>query len=481
LKGVGRHDKAEASYRKAITLKPNLDFLLGSWMHTKMHLCIWSDLPSNLHKLIKKINNKDKVITPFPLLSLIDEPSIHRKAAEINFNNKFPKLDIFPKISLYHNHEKIRIGYFSTDFKKHPVSYLTAELYEIHDRDKFEIHAFSFGPDTNDELNVRIKAGVDYFHDIQMMSDHDAVKLARSLEIDIAIDLTGFTGKARTNIFAMSAAPIQVNYLGYPGTMAVDFIDYLIADHELIPNDKKIHYSEKIVFMPNSYQPNFSKTKVSKKNFTRKDFGLPDAEFIFCCINALYKINPSIFASWMNILSKVEGSVLWFSYGSTTAINNLKKEARKFGINEDRLVFSPYLSLREDHLKRIQLADLFIDTLPYNAITTASDALRMGLPVLTCVGNSFSSRVSASLLNAVNLPEMITSTQEEYEALAIQLATHPEQLKVIKDKLANNLPTSPLYNASLYTRNLEMAYQIMYKRYHEGLDPDDIEIDEEKM
>ena len=189
------------------------------------------------------------------------------------------KLDIFPKILPYQNHKKIRIGYFSQDFKNHPVSFLTAELYEIHDRNQFEIHAFSFGIDTKDEINIRIKAGVDYFHDVQMMSDHDVVKLARSLEIDIAIDLAGFTGLSRTNIFAMSAAPIQVNYLGYPGTMAVDYIDYLIADHTVIPNDKKIYYSEKIVFMPNSYQPNDSKTKVSKKSFTRKDFGLPETGF----------------------------------------------------------------------------------------------------------------------------------------------------------------------------------------------------------
>ena len=234
LKGLDRYEEAEASYKRAITLKPNMDFLLGSWMHTKMHLCMWGDLSSNLDKLIKRVNNKNKVITPFHLLSLIDEPSIHRKAAEISSKNMFPKFDIFPKISPYHNHKKIRIGYFSPDFKNHAVSYLAAELFEIHDRSKFEIHAFSFGPDTKDELNIRIKTGVDYFHDVQMRSDQDIVKLSRSLEIDIAIDLTGFTGKARTNIFAMSAAPLQVNYLGYPGTMAVDYIDYLIADRTIL-------------------------------------------------------------------------------------------------------------------------------------------------------------------------------------------------------------------------------------------------------
>ena len=475
LKGLGRYEEAEASYKRAITLKPNMDFLLGSWMHTKMHLCMWSDLSSNLDKLIKRVNNKNKVITPFPLLSLIDEPSIHRKAAEISSKNMFPKLDIFPKISLYHNHKKIRIGYFSPDFKNHPVSFLTAELYEIHDRSKFEIHAFSLGPDTKDELNIRIKAGVDYFHDVRMKSDQDIVKLSRSLEIDIAIDFTGFTGKARTNIFAMSAAPLQVNYLGYPGTMAADYIDYLIADHIVIPNEKKIHYSEKIVFMPNSYQPNDSKFKVLKINAIRKNFGLPSDGFIFCCFNNQSKISPSTFAGWMRILKATNNSILWLYVVNVNAAKNLKKEAKQFGINEDRLIFAQNI-LHKDHLKRIQLADLFLDTLPYNGHTTTSEALKVGLPVLTSIGSSFASRVSASLLTAVNLSELITSTQEEYETLAIQLATNPEKLKVIKDKLVKNLPVAPLFNIKLYTLNLEAAYQIMYKRYQDGLDPDDIEI-----
>ena len=475
LKGLGRYDEAEASYKRAITLKPNMDFLLGSWVHTKMHLCMWSDLSSNLDKLIKRVNNKNKVITPFPLLSLIDEPSIHRKAAEISSKNMFPKLDIFPKISLYHNHKKIRIGYFSPDFKDHPVSYLAAELYEIHDRSKFEIHAFSFGPDTKDELNIRIKAGVDYFHNVQMRSDQDIVKLSRSLEIDIAIDLTGFTGKARTNIFAMSAAPLQINYLGYPGTMAVDYIDYLIADHIVIPNENKIYYSEKIVFMPNSYQPNNSRFEVLKINVIRKNFGLPSDGFVFCSFNNQSKISPSTFAGWMRILKATNNSILWLYVVNVNAAKNLKKEAKQFGINEDRLIFAQNI-LHKDHLKRIQLADLFLDTLPYNGHTTTSDALKVGLPVLTSIGSSFASRVSASLLTAVNLSELITSTQEEYETLAIQLATNPEKLKVIKDKLVKNLPVAPLFNIKLYTLNLEAAYQIMYKRYQDGLDPDDIEI-----
>ena len=389
----------------------------------------------------------------------------------------FPKSDILAKILPYHNHKKIKIGYFSPDFKNHPVAYLTAELYETHDRKKFEIHAFSFGQDTKDEFNIRIKKGVDYFHDVQKMSNLDVVKLARFLEIDITIDLAGFTREARPNIFAMSTAPIQVNYLGYPGTMGVDYMDYLIADHILIPSEKKIHYSEKIVLMPNSYQPNYSKTKSSEKIFKREDFDLPKVGFIFCCFNKYYKITSTTFAGWMRILLKVEGSVIWLTGGNNTAMNNLKKEARKNGIDDNRLIFAEHVPLMEDHLSRIKIADLFLDTLPFNAISIASDALRMGVPILTCKGNSFASRVSASLLNAVNLPEMITSTQDEYVSLAIELATNLKKMKKIKEKLVNNLNTAPLFNTLLYTQHLEAAYSKMYERYQNKLDIEDIEID----
>ena len=476
-KFLGKTDEALINYNHAYTIKPDIDFLLGDALHSKMNSCKWDDLSKYLNELRKKINKEIKVATPFSLLSLIDEPSIQRKVSEITSNNMYPKSDVLAKILPYHNHKKIKIGYFSPDFKNHPVSFLTAELYEIHDRQKFEIHAFSFGQDTKDEFNIRIKKGVDYFHDVQMISNLDVVKLARSLEIDIAIDLAGFTRDARTNIFAMSSAPIQVNYLGYPGTMGADYMNYLIADHILIPNKKKIHYSEKIVFMPNSYMPNDSKTKLSEKIFKREDFGLPKDGFVFCCFNKYYKISSGIFTSWMKILSKVDKSVIWLSSGNNTAMNNLKKEARKNGIDENRLIFAERVPLMEDHLSRIKLADLFLDTLPFNAHATAIDALRMEVPILTCKGNSFASRVAASLLNSVNLPEMITLSQDQYESLAIELASNPKKLKIIKDKLKNNLPTAPLFNTSLYAQHLEAAYLIMYERNQNKLDIEDIKID----
>ena len=255
--------------------------------------------------------------------------------------------------------------------------------------------------------------------------------------------------------------------------MAAKYIDYIIADQTPIPEHYQKYYSEKVVYLPHSYQPNISKIKVSEASLTRHDAGLPNEGFVFSCFNSDYKITPYTFSSWMKILDAVEGSVLWLLETTSSTVDNLKKEAKKSGINEDRLIFAKRIPVAE-HLNRIQLADLFLDTLPYNAHTTTSDALRMGLPVMTHIGNSFTSRVAASLLNAVNLPELITTTPEEYKSLAIQLALHPEKLKTIKNKLIHNLPTAPLYDTPLYARNLESAYLTMYERCQRGLGPDHI-------
>ena len=474
LKYLKRHDESLLSYERSFALNPNAEYVLGNIIHSKLHLCIWDDLLSYCGELIKKINNKEKAINPFALLALIDDPELHKKAAEIYINDKYPKNYDLPKIDQYPRHKKIRIGYFSADFRAHPVGNLTAELYEIHDRSQFEVYAFSFGPDTNDEVNIRIKAGVDYFHDVSLNSHKEIVMLSRSIELDIAIDLGGFTQDTRTGIFAMQAAPIQINYLGYSSTMGADYMDYIIADRTLIPKNKQKYYSEKIVYLPDSFMVNDTKNKKTIKEFTRKEIGLPAKGFVFCCFNHHYKITPLIFTSWMQILSKVDDSILWLSDGNKTGINNLKKEAEKNGINKNRLVFAPRLDLREDHLNRIKLADLFLDTLPYNAHATTSDALQVGLPVLTCIGKSFASRVAASLINSVDLPELITSTQEEYEALAIELATDPLKLNTIKEKLNNNLLISPLYNTPQYTKYLEKTYLEIYERCHSGLEPDHI-------
>ena len=478
LEILGQVDKALASYKHAIALKPDINFILGILLHAEMHLCIWDDLTNRLNELTDKINNGEKVLSPFASLALIDEPEIHRKTAEIYAKEMHPQSHVLPKIGRYPRHKKIRIGYFSADFRDHPVSHLTAELYETHDRNQFEIYAFSFGFDTKDEMNLRIKAGVDHFHDVLMMPHKDVAMLARSFELDIAMDLGGYTQNSRTGIFAMTAAPIQISYIGYLGTMGINYYDYLLADQTIIPEKNQKYYSEKIVYLP-SFQVNDSKQSPPTTIFTRQDFGLPKIGFVFCCFNNTYKITPTTFDSWGRILEQVDDSVLLIYIKNESAKINLTKEIVLRDIDPKRLIFGKRLP-KPEYLARYRVANLFLDTLPYNAGTTASDALRMGLPVLTCMGNSYASRMAASLLNALNLQELITTTQEQYESLAIELATNPEKLKIIKDKLVHNLPTAPLYDTSLFTRHLESAYLTMYDRYQNGLDPDHIYVKEYK-
>ena len=437
-----------------------------------MNLCDWTGLASLLNEAKKKIVNNEKAIGPFSLLSLLDDPALQRKASETFAKFHNPKNHDLPKIGLYPKHKKIRIGYFSADFKEHPVAALTAELYEIHDRNHFEIHAFSFGPDTNDELNLRIKAGVDHFHDVQLTSYKEIALLARSLEIDIAVDLGGYTAKSKTDVFALSAAPIQLSYIGYLGTMGANYYDYLIADQIMIPKKSQKYYSEKIVYLP-SFQVNDSKESPPELTLTRKDLRLPDKGFVFCCFNNTYKFSPTTFDSWGRILKKVKGSVLIIYANNKPSQINLTKEIALRGVDPSRLIFGERVA-RPEYLARYRVADLFLDTLPYNAGTTASDALRMGLPVLTCQGNSYPSRMAASIINAVNLPELITTTPEQYESLAIELATDPDKYKIIKNKLVSNLSSAPLYDTPMFTRNLESAFTSMYERYLKKQKPDHI-------
>ena len=469
-----RYDDALVSYAHAIQFKSELDYLLGDFINTKMHLCNWGNFQTLVNQLVEKIIKQEKAITPFATLALIDNPELQKQTAEIYINDKHPISNTLPKISKYQKHQKIRIGYFSADFRNHPVSFLTAELFELHNREQFEIFAFSFGLNTQDTMRKRLERGFDQFIDVREKSDVEIAMLAREMEIDIAVDLGGFTQDYRVNIFAMGAAPIQISYIGYLGTMGAEYFNYLVADPFLIPQDKQQFYSEKIVYIP-SYQVNDTQQVISEKMFSREELGLPEKAFVFCCFNNIYKITPTTFDSWMRILNEVNDSVLFLLDANGTATKNLKKEATSRGIDANRLVFGKHLPLPE-YLSRYRIADIFLDTLPYNAGTTASDALRVGLPVLTQMGESFASRMAGSLLNAVGLPELITATQEAYESLAIELATNPKKLSVIKDKLVRNLPTSLLYNTKLFTQHIELAYQEMHQRYQDDLTPDHIYI-----
>jgi predicted O-linked N-acetylglucosamine transferase (SPINDLY family) len=475
LNELKRFDEAIVHYDKALSLKSDIDWASGDLLYTKMKICSWSGLPENLEDISEKVVANKKVINPFPLLALNDDALLHKKSSEIYIQSRYPFNSVLGPILKRPQSQKIRIGYFSADYHNHATGYLMAELFELHDKSQFELVGFSFGPKTNDEMRIRLGRSFDQFIEVGRKSDIEVAKLSRDLNIDIAVDLKGFTQDARTGIFSYRAAPIQVNYLGYPGTMGADYIDYIIADKTLIPLESQSCYSEKVIYLPDSYQVNDRKRTILDRQFTRQELGLPENGFIFCCFNNNFKILPATFASWMRILKAVEGSALWLFQDNPWVVDNLKKEASNHGIDGSRLVFAERMPLSE-HLARHQQADLFLDTAPYNAHTTASDALWTGLPVLTLMGRSFASRVAASLLNAIGLPELITNTQEEYEALAIELAMNPKKLADIKLKLAHTRLTTPLFDTPLFTKNLESAYTKMYERYQNDLGPDHISI-----
>jgi len=469
-----RYEEGIAHYDKALSLNSVSSWLCGDLLHTKMKMCSWSGLPKSLENICGKVMVKEQVIHPFSLLSLNDDALLHKKSSELYVQSKYPFNPVLGIIPRHPKNQKIRIGYFSADFKIHPVALLIAELFEIHNRVQFEIYAFSLVR-ANDEMRGRLFKAFDHFIDVEALSGLEIAQMTRNLEIDIAVDLTGLTKDSVTEIFSYRAAPIQVNYLGYPGTMGADYIDYIIADKILIPVESQADYSEKVVYLPNSYQVNDRKRLISDRVFTRKELGLPENGFIFCCFNNNFKILPVTFNSWMRILQEVEGSVLWLLQDNSYVVENLKEEAQKQGINPLRLIFAGRMPPSE-HLARHRHADLFLDTWPYNAHTTTSDALWTGLPVLTMMGKSFASRVAASLLNAIDLPELITNTQEDYEAMAVDLATKPEKLNTVRKNLLENRLIRPLFNTPLFTKNLEAAYIKMYEKHLAELEPDHITI-----
>jgi predicted O-linked N-acetylglucosamine transferase (SPINDLY family) len=474
LNMLQRYEEAIAHFDKAISLKDDIDWIFGNLIHTKMKICDWSGLVDSLDRISDKVMKNKKVTAPFALLALYDDALFIQKSTKIYVKDKFPPNPSLGPIFKNPAGQKIRIGYFSADFHNHATGHLMAELFELHNKNQFELIGFSFGPiKNNDNLRMRLMKPFDTFIEVSNKSDFEISQLSRSINIDIAVDLKGFTQDSRTGIFAYRAAPIQVNYLGYPGSMCTEYIDYIIADKTLIPTECQSYYSEKVVYLPNSYQVNDRKRLISEKKFTRKQLGLPENSFVFCCFNNSYKILTETFCIWMHILKETEDSVLWLLKDNSFAEKNLKEEAQKHGVDPQRLVFADRLS-SSDHLARHLQADLFLDTFPCNAHTTASDALWTGLPILTLMGQSFASRVTASLLNAVGLTELITNTQKDYENLAIELATDTNKISSIKLKLVSNRLTTPLFDTPLFTKNLEASYIKMYGRYLNDLLPDHI-------
>jgi predicted O-linked N-acetylglucosamine transferase (SPINDLY family) len=464
---------ASASYLKALEIEPTLEFLMGTCLYQKLLMCDWDYLDEGIEYCTLGISDGQKIALPFPAISFLDEESLQLKNTKIFSEAKFPSTNDLGQKPRQPKHEKVRIGYFSADFYYHATSHLIAKLFLDHDRQKFEVYGFSFGPGPKDKTYQQVASSFDKFFDVSDKSDLDIVRLSREIGLDIAIDLKGYTKNNRTEIFAEGCAPIQVNFLGFPGTMGADYIDYIIADNVVIPSGKQEFYTEKIVRLPYCYQVNDSSRQISEKNFTKIELGLPESGFIFCCFNNNYKITPQVFDTWTRILKEVDGSVLWLLEDNDAASENLYKEAEKRGLNSTRLVFAKRMPT-DLHLARHRLADLFIDTLPCNAHTTASDALWAGLPVLTMKGQSFAGRVAASLLSALDLPELITSSISEYESVAIDLAKNPNKLNAVRKKLELNKHSKPLFNTSLFAKHLEDAYIQMYERLLNGEAPSHI-------
>jgi len=467
FRDLGRYDEAFLDYNKALRLKPDLPGIEGDRLDVKNHLCDWSDFDAEWTRLIASVRNGNRSTSPFPFLAVSSSPQDQLRCAELWAASG----DAASGKSVWqgprNRHDRIRVGYVSADFRQHAVSTLAVGMFECHDRSRFDVTAISIGPDDRSDMRRRVAAAFEHFVDARTRSDEEICKFIRESEIDILVDIMGFTADARTSVFANRAVPIQVNYLGYPGTMGAPYIDYILADRIVIFESERPCYAEQVVYLPHSFMPGDRERPTPGKSPSRADAGLPEKNFVFCCFNNGYKITPDVFDIWMRVLQQIDASVLWLFMENPTAERNLRKEAAARGINPERLIAAPRMSY-VDHQARLPLADLFLDTSPYSGGAIVSDALWAGLPVLTLKGETLVGRMAASLLSAIGAPELITTTPQDYEALACALARHPDKLAEIKRKLATNRLTAPLFDVRLFTQNLEVAYTTMWQRWQRG-------------
>jgi predicted O-linked N-acetylglucosamine transferase (SPINDLY family) len=464
-----RHDLALANFTRAVELNRNLEYLLGSLVASQLYCHDFQCLEQNKNELTTRVRRKERVATPWVFLLASDCPADQFVCSRIFAADKCPSQPSQWKGEAY-RHDKIRLAYLSSDFRAHPTSHLLAGLFEHHDRSQFETIAVSYGPDDRSNIRARVMRAFDRVIDAASMTDAEAAALLRRNEVDIAVDLNGFIQHNRLGILAHRPAPIQVNYLAYPGSIGVDYIDYILADRWIVPEADRKFYSEQVVYLPHCYQANDSKRYISPQTPSRAACGLPENGFVFCCFNGPHKLTPEIFDVWMRLLTLVPDSVLWLIKGNPAAADNLRREAKIRGVPAERLIFAERMEL-SDHLARHRLADLFLDTLPCNAHTTASDALWAGLPILTCSGRTFSGRVAGSLLNAIGLSELITDSLQQYEATALTIARNPDLLASLKAKLAQNRNTYPLFDTGRFARNIEAAFHAMWQRQRRGLKP----------
>lgn len=472
----GHLDNAINACQRAVALKPDSPQAFAQLAMLRMQACDWRETERTAEQVMELVRRHPGNIPPADLLchdvTAGDQLFAARRWAEA----------LSRRISTQYSHppraarDKIRLGYLSADLYTHPLAHLVVDMFEHHDRSAFEITAYSFGPDDGTEMRRRLEAAFDRFTDIRGIDDGQAAERIFADRIDILVDLTGYAEYARTGILVPRPAPIQVNGIGYTGTMGASFVDYIIADPFVAPLDQQAFFTERLVHLPHCYQPSDGKRKTAERIPTRRECGLPEDGFVFCCFNNRYKFTPRFFDIWMRLLDAVPGSVLWLLESREFVKDNLRNEAQRRGVTAERLVFIPPLPLPE-FLARLPLADLFLDTLPYNAHTTANDALWSGLPVLTCAGTTFAGRVAGSLLRAVGLPELITSSTEEYERLALRLAAQPDILAELRQKLARNRSTAPLFDMARFARDIEAAYRHMWERRCAGQQPEAFALD----
>ncbi|MBF9060895.1 tetratricopeptide repeat protein [Rhodobacterales bacterium HKCCSP123] len=467
-----KFDQALACYQKALLLEPYDVVVEARIFQLRQSMCDFSSC-ANLHEALGRFDRSSDVVPPFGALSWEDNGKRQlfrsRKWAKSNF--KKPSQHA-PSASTQ-SQKRLRVGYFSSDFFDHATLYLILGLLREHDKAQFEVHAYSYGFQKMGDWGKKAVAAVEYFHDVADYSDEKLIELVRSHNLDIAIDLKGYTGGTRSDLFQHRLAPIQVNFLGYPGSIGADFIDYIIADPVVIPKEKRQFYSEKVLYLPHSYQPNDDTREIAQVRTTRSDFGLPEDGFVFCCFNNNYKISTREFDIWIQLLKDIEGSVFWLAASNRWAVENLREEAERRAVDHSRLIFAEHLP-QTMHLARHKHADLFLDTFNYNAHTTASDALWSGLPIITKKGEQFAARVAASLLTAVGLPELIVDTEDAYMLLAHDLANHPRRLASIRKKLADNITKKPLFDTKRYTLNFEHGLKQVFEIHLTGQEPKDI-------
>jgi predicted O-linked N-acetylglucosamine transferase (SPINDLY family) len=472
LLDMGRFDEARVSFERTLACDPDSAYAFGNRLYAKMHVCDWSDYEQEVGRLVSRVQEAAAVTMPFFFVAVSSSASGQFKCAADHVNGKYPAAARPLAAGRKYAHDKIRLAYLSSDLRDHPVANQMAGIFEQHDRSRFEVTAVSTGSGSDSDMRRRLVGAFDRFVEVGSQGDQAVAAAIRDLEIDIAVDLNGLALHCRPGILARRPAPVQVNYLGYPGTMAAPYVDYLVADRTTVPAADQRFYSEKIVCLPDTFMPNDDRRSCPAAAMTtRQDEGLPDRGFVFCAFNAPFKFTPPVFDVWMRLLHEVDGSVLWVRDSNKAATENLGREAEKRGVPASRIVFAKFSASMETHLARHRLADLFLDTLPYNAHTTASDALWMGLPVVTCQGETFAGRVAASLLRTAGVEELIASSLEEYGRLALRLAQDPALLKLFRERVEAARHGSPLFDTARFTRYLETAYVGMWERLQRGESP----------